>query len=444
MDAALGTIRPAGTDMWTTWANWTRATPFSGAYHNFYDTTYLVTPQSNCSHVIEQCHGGEPCSRAPDLPSDPLRVGTGLTARFLDEHLCECGNHTAFCAPSCTALPGDVSGVISGDIWIYDFNSQRHKYAQNGQCNGPNGWYRDRCACEGNWDPTDKCNTCAADWGGPNCDERIDPDIEQDLYLQYASGWGYSYKHLVLQQMLPLARARALQKAHALISQYVPSYLASRSNETDLQKRRAFAVQLQQDISEYAVRFGQIICNLVDPRDPDTGEYHPYPNLCCGSWSSDRCEAQRSWSKKIVAYQDRTNAVLGKYGLWWAPSPPPRPPPSPSPSPPSPPSPPPVWYSPESPAFGAVVLLLMISNLCAILILLVYCSRKGRSAQTGWTPVGTNLAISESVEMARPPLVVTGTAVEEAIITGTPAKEADGSRASGEKKLLGYPYGPEP
>ena len=86
----------------------------------------------------------------------------------------------------------------------------------------------------------------------------------------------------------------------------------------------------------------------------------------------------------------------------------------------------------------------MISNLCAILILLVYCSRKGRSAQTGWTPVGTNLAISESVEMARPPLVVTGTAVEEAIITGTPAKEADGTRASGGNKLLGYPYGPEP
>lgn len=84
----------------------------------------------------------------------------------------------------------------------------------------------------------------------------------------------------------------------------------------------------------------------------------------------------------------------------------------------------------------------MISNLCAILILLVYCSRKGRSAQTGWTPVGTNLAISESVEMARPPLVVTGTAV--AIITGTAAKEADGARASGGKKLLGYPFGPEP
>jgi hypothetical protein len=241
--------------------------------------------------------------------------------------------------------------------------------------------------------------------------------------------------------MLPLARARALQKAHALISQYVPSYLASRSNETDLQKRRAFAVQLQQDISEYAVRFGQIICNLVDPRDM-SDRY--VGNACCGSWSSDGCEAQRSLSKKIVAYQDRTNAVLGKYGLWWAPSPPPRPPPSPSPSPPSPPSPPPVWYSPESPAFGAVVLLLMISNLCAILILLVYCSRKGRSAQTGWTPVGNNLAISESVEMARPPLVVTGTAVEEAIITGTPAKEADGARASGGNKLLGYPYGPEP
>jgi hypothetical protein len=86
----------------------------------------------------------------------------------------------------------------------------------------------------------------------------------------------------------------------------------------------------------------------------------------------------------------------------------------------------------------------MISNLCAILILLVYCSRKGRSAQTGWTPVGTNLAISESVEMARPPLVVTGTAVEEAIITGTPAKETDGARASGGNKLLGYPFGPEP
>ena len=81
----------------------------------------------------------------------------------------------------------------------------------------------------------------------------------------------------------------------------------------------------------------------------------------------------------------------------------------------------------------------MISNLCAILILF-----KGRSAQTGWTPVGTNLAISESVEMVRPLLVVTGTAVEEAIITGTAAKGADGDRASGGNKLLGYPYGPEP
>ena len=86
----------------------------------------------------------------------------------------------------------------------------------------------------------------------------------------------------------------------------------------------------------------------------------------------------------------------------------------------------------------------MISNLCAILLLLVYCSRKGRSAQTGWAPVGTNLAISESVEMVRPPLVVTGTAVEEAIITGTAAKGADGARASGGNKLQGYPYGPEP
>ena len=85
----------------------------------------------------------------------------------------------------------------------------------------------------------------------------------------------------------------------------------------------------------------------------------------------------------------------------------------------------------------------MISNLCAILILLVYCSRKGRSAQTGWTPVGTNLAISENVEMVTL-LVVTGTAVEEAIITGTAAKEADGARASGGNKLLGYPFGPEP
>jgi hypothetical protein len=334
-------------------------------------------------------------------------------------------------------LPGDVAGVVAEERSLYQ------ELPTNGQCDGSNGWYRDRCACEGNWDPTDKCNTCAADWGGPNCDERIDPDIEQDLYLQYASGWGYTQR--VFAQMLPLARARALQKAHALISKYVPSYLASRSNETDLQKRRAFAVQLQQDISEYAVRFGQIICNLVDPRDM-SDRY--VGNACCGSWSSDGCEAQRSLSKKIVvAYQDRTNAVLGKYGLWWAPSPPPRAPPPPSPSPPSPPSPPPpppVWYSAQSPAFGAVVLLLMISNLCAILILLVYCSRKGRSAQTGWTPVGNNMAISESVEMARPPLVVTGTAVEEAIITGTPAKEADGARASGGNKLLGYPYGPEP
>ena len=82
----------------------------------------------------------------------------------------------------------------------------------------------------------------------------------------------------------------------------------------------------------------------------------------------------------------------------------------------------------------------MISNLCAILILLVYCSRKGRSAQTGWTPVGTNLAISENVEMVRP-LLVTGNL---AIITGTAAKGADGDRASGGNKLLGYPYGPEP
>ncbi len=455
MDAAMRTIRPAGTDMWTTWANWTRATPF-GAYHNttylvttYYDTTYLVTPQSNCSHVIEQyCQYGKPCGPRTAPPycqsdtltqSDTLCVGTGLTARFLDEHHCDCGNHTAFCAPSCTAIPGDVAGVVAEERYQGDLPT-------NGQCDGSNGWYRDRCACEGNWDPTDKCNTCAADWGGPNCDERIDPDIEQDLYLQYASGWGdmWGDNQRVRKQMLPLARARALQKAHALISKYVPSYLASRSNETDLQKRRAFGVQLQQDISEYAVRFGQIICNLVDPHDPNTGRY--VGNACCGSWSSDGCEAQRSRSKKIVAYQDRTNAVLGKYGLWWAPSPPPRPPPSPSPSPPSPPSPPPVWYSPQSPAFGAVVLLLMISNLCAILILLVYCSRKGRSAQPGWTPVGTNLAISESVEMARPPLVVTGTAVEETIITGTPAtcKEADGARASGGNKLLGYPYGPEP
>ena len=46
--------------------------------------------------------------------------------------------------------------------------------------------------------------------------------------------------------------------------------------------------------------------------------------------------------------------------------------------------------------------------------------------------------------MVRPLLVVTGTAVEEAIITGTAAKGADGDRASGGNKLLGYPYGPEP
>jgi hypothetical protein len=42
--------------------------------------------------------------------------------------------------------------------------------------------------------------------------------------------------------------------------------------------------------------------------------------------------------------------------------------------------------------------------------------------------------------MVRPPLVVTGTAVEEAIITGTAAKEADGARAKGGNKLLGYPF----
>jgi hypothetical protein len=244
--------------------------------------------------------------------------------------------------------------------------------------------------------------------------------------------------------MLLLARARALQEAHAPISKYVPSYLASHSKETDLEKRRAFAVQLQHDIAYYASRFSVIACYLNDqvfrraPSDNIEGERNCINFCALSGYGNFYC---------LGGYQDRTNAEHGKYGLWWAPSPPPPPPPSPSPSPPSPPSPPPpppVWYSPQSPAFGAVVLLLMISNLCAILILLVYCSRKGRSAQTGWTPVGTNLAISESVEMARPSLVVTGTAVEEAIITGTPAKEADGARASGGNKLLGYPYGPEP
>ena len=432
MDAAMRTIRPTGTDMWTTWANWTRATPFSAPHYEGWPryTTYLVTPQSNCSHVIEQCHGW-PCSTAPPYcQSDTLCVGTGLTAPFLDEHHCECGDHTAFCAPSCTALPGDVAGVVAGDSW----------HAQNGQCNGLNGWYRDRCVCEGNWDPTDKCNTCAADWGGPNCDERIDPDIEQGLHLLYASGFAGGN---VLARMLLMARARALQEAHALISKYVPSYLASHSKETDLEKRRAFAVQLQHDIAYYAIRFSVIACYLNDqvfrraPSDNIEGERNCIDFCLFSGHSNLYC---------LGGYQDRTNAVLGKYGLWWAPSPPPRAPPPPSPSPPSPPSPPPpppVWYSPQSPAFGAVVLLLMISNLCAILILLVYCSRKGRSAQTGWTLV-TNLAISESVEMARPSLVVTGTAVEEAIITGTPAKEADGTRASGGNKLLGYPYGPEP
>ena len=447
VDTAMRTIRPAGTDMWTTWANWTRATPFSATISDYwprYDTTYFVTPHSNCSHVIEQCHGW-PCSTAPPYcSSDTPCVGTGLTARLLDEHHCDCGNHTAFCVPSCTALPGDALGVVAGNSWG----------AQNGQCSGPYGWYRDRCACEGNWDPADKCNTCAADWGGPNCDERIDPDIEQGLHLLYASGFAGGN---VLARMLLLARARALQEAHAPISKYVPSYLASHSKETDLEKRRAFAVQLQHDIADYAIRFSVIACYLNDqvfqecrgpsydrscyyvvPSDTIKGESRCMQFCALSGHGSDYC---------LGGYQDRTNAVLGKYGLWWAPSPPPRPPPPPLPSPPSPPSPPPpppVWYSPQSPAFGAVVLLLMISNLCGIIILLVYCSRKGRSAQTGWTPVGTNLAISESVEMVRPPLVVTGTAVEEAIITGTAAKEADGARASGGNKLLGYPFGPEP
>jgi len=447
MDAAMRTIRPTGTDMWTTWANLTRATPFSATTR--YDTqitTYFVTPQSNCSHVIEQCHG-RPCGGTTAPPycqqSDTLCVGTGRISTRLDEHHCECGNHTAFCVPSCTALPGDALGVVAGNSWS----------GQNGQCSGPYGWYRDRCACEGNWDPTDKCNTCAADWGGPNCDERIDPDIEQGLHLLYASGFAGGSNSLA--RMLLLARARALQEAHAPISKYVPSYLASHSKETDLEKRRAFAVQLQHDIAYYASRFSVIACFLKDPvfqecRGPSWGRscYYVVPkdNIEGANRCINFCRLSGHGNFYCLGgYQDRTNALLGKYGLWWAPSPPPRPPPPPSPSPPSPPSPPPpppVWYSAQSPAFGAVVLLLMISNLCAILILLVYCSRKGRSAQTGWTPVGTNLAISESVEMARPPLVVTGTAV--AIITGTAAKEADGARASGKKKLLGYPFGPEP
>ena len=467
LDAAMRTIKKdlnPGTgypsDLWTTWANWTRSTPFSGIqerwsgeYRNTQYTTYLVTPQSNCSPVIEDWPSNT-YTRSPVPPycqqSATPCVGTGRIAHLLDEHHCECGNHTAFCVPSCTALPGDVVG------WA---NGQRY-----GPCgNGDYGWYMDRCACEGNWDPTDKCNTCAADWGGPNCDERIDPDIEQSLHLLYASGFdgGSSPTN---RRMLLLAQARALQEAHAQISKYVPSYLASHSKETDLQNRYAFAMQLQHDIANYARRFNVIACYLNDlafrncysnsqgsscyyevPSDTIKGERR-CETFCYSSYS-DQTNFINLMSRCAHGYQDRTNAVLGKYGLWWAPSPPPRPPPSPSPSPPSPPSPPPpppVWYSPQSPAFGAVVLLLMISNLCAILILLVYCSRKGRSAQTGWTPVGTNLAISENVEMVRPLLVVTGTAVEEAIITGTAAKEADGARASGGNKLLGYPFGPEP
>ena len=229
---------------------------------------------------------------------------------------CSCGH--GYCVPSCSKMPfcGDSSGYGRGAL--------------------------NRCLCDGNYDPDNGCETCAETWGSPDCDERIDPGIEGGLY----DLWWNHRSNIDIKEV---------GRAHESIRKYVPSYLeAQRSHVRDSVRVDEYNAHLLHDLTAYRDAYDRAV------------------------------SAQNEYLLTHVTHVTQflhfnAQAAFDRYHIEYNPSPPPPTPPPPSPPPPSPPPPsppppsplppppPPVWYSPQSPSFGLVLLFLLSS------ILSVFC-----------------------------------------------------------------------
>lgn len=266
---------------------------------------------------------------------------------------CSCGH--GYCVPSCSKMPfcTDSSGYQRGA-----FN---------------------RCLCDGNYDPDDGCETCAETWGGPECDERIDPGIEGGLY----DLWWNHRSNIDINEV---------RRAHELIRKYVPSYLeAQRSHARDPVRVDEYNAHLLHDLTAYGDAYNRAVSRQND------------------YWLSHA-------NSVTILLHFHAQEGLNKYHIEYNPSPPPPslPPPSPpppylpppSPPPPSPPPPrsPPVWYSPQSPSFGLVLLSLLSSSLCVFCFIIYLMIRSNTRYGVEEFPImGEVIAVGdESVPTGHP------------------------------------------